>query len=197
MIPAPLEHLIKQLSKLPGLGPRSAQRVALELLQQGEKMAQLQRSLLEVANTVTTCTACGNVGLDDPCHICTDAKRDTSLICVVEGVDDLWAIERSGSFKGLYHVLGGVVSALDGIGPNDVRMPELVRRVQAGGVSEVILALGASVDGQTTCHLISQRLRDTGVSVSMLAKGIPVGADVDYLDDGTLTLALEGRRKFG
>lgn len=197
MIPAPLEHLIKQLSKLPGLGPRSAQRVALELLQQGEKMTQLQRSLLEVANTVTPCGTCGNVGLDDPCHICTDVKRDGSLICVVEGVDDLWAIERSGSFKGHYHVLGGVVSALDGIGPNDVRMPELVRRVQAGGVSEVILALGASVDGQTTCHLISQRLRDTGVSVSMLAKGIPVGADVDYLDDGTLTLALEGRRKFG
>jgi recombination protein RecR len=197
MIPEPLEHLIRQLSRLPGLGPRSAQRVAVHLLTQGDVLPQLQRAMLEVANTVQTCATCGNIGLHSPCHICADESRDRSQICVVEGVDDLWAIERSGAFNGQYHVLGGVVSALDGVGPDDLSMAPLVERAGTEGVQEVILALSASVDGQTTCHLISQRLRSTGVTVSMLAKGIPVGASVDYLDDGTLSLALAGRQRFG
>ena len=202
MIPEPLEQLMKKLSKLPGLGPRSAQRAALHLLTTGGAMEALQRSLAEVAHTVQTCSTCGNVGLEDPCHVCTSQTRDTGTICVVEQVDDLWALERSGSYKGMYHVLGGVVSALDGVGPDDLAIPQLVRRVQQAAddgkpVQEIILALGASVDGQTTCHLISQRLKATGVQVSVLAKGIPVGASVDYLDDGTLSLALEGRKSFG
>jgi recombination protein RecR len=197
MIPEPLEHLIRQLARLPGLGPRSAQRVAVHLLTQEETLPQLQRAMLEVANTVQTCETCGNIGLENPCHVCTDEARDRSQICVVEGVDDVWAIERSGAFNGQYHVLGGVVSALDGVGPDDLNMAGLLERAGAQEVQEIILALSASVDGQTTCHLVSQRLRPTGVAVSMLAKGIPMGASVDYLDDGTLSLALEGRQRFG
>ncbi len=197
MIPAPLETLIKHLSKLPGFGPRSAQRAALHMLTHTNTMTTLQRSLIEVANTIQTCDTCGNIGLETPCHICQDSSRDNKTICVVEGVDDLWALERSASYRGQYHVLGGVVSALDGIGPNDISLPQLVKRIQTHNITEVILALGASVDGQTTCHLISERLKNSGVILSILAKGIPVGAEVDYLDDGTLALALEGRRKFG
>ncbi|MDD9912581.1 MAG: recombination mediator RecR [Alphaproteobacteria bacterium] len=199
MVPAPLEQLIKQLSRLPGLGPRSAQRAALHLLTTQEALPQLQRIMLEVSNTVVTCSTCGNVSLEDPCHICTDEERDGRIICVVEQVDDLWAIERSGSYKGLYHVLGGVVNALDGIGPDDLNIRQLVERVENPDtqIEEVIFALGASVDGQTTCHLLSQRLEPTGVTITGLAKGIPVGASVDYLDDGTLAVALEGRKVFG
>lgn len=198
MIPQPLENLIKQLSKLPGLGPRSAQRVALDLVSNGEQLYNLQQSLIEVAGQVTNCESCGNIGLASPCHICTDTSRDNQTICVVEGVDDLWALERSGSFKGFYHVLGGVVSALDGVGPDDLRIPALVQRVKEGDIQEVILALGASVDGQTTAHLLARRIKglNKNVEVTMLAKGIPVGAEVDYLDDGTLALALEGRKQF-
>lgn len=198
MIPAPLAHLIRHLSKLPGLGPRSAQRAALHLLTHPESLSTLQRSLIEVSNTITTCEACGNIGLASPCHVCTDEKRDISTICVVENIDDLWAIERAKTYKGLYHVLGGVVSALDGIGPEDLNFAGLQKRAEDESVQEVILALGASIDGQTTSHLIAQRLKaHRHINVTMLAKGIPVGAEVDYLDDGTLTLALEGRRKFG
>ncbi|MFZ2620812.1 MAG: recombination mediator RecR [Alphaproteobacteria bacterium] len=199
MIPKPLETLIKNLSRLPGLGPRSAQKAALHLLMKQGTMPDLQRALLEVANTVQTCHVCGNIGLATPCHICTDQTRNHSQICVVEGVDDLWAMERSGSYKGQYHVLGGVVNALDGVGPDDVNIPKLIQRVteSEGAVTELVLALSASVDGQTTGHLIARRLAATGVAINTLARGIPVGASVDYMDDGTLSLAFEGRRKFG
>ncbi len=197
MIPQPLQNLIKHLSKLPGFGPRSAQRAALHLIQSGESMATLQRTLLEVANTVQTCTQCGNIGLTEICHICTDVKRSPSQICVVEGVDDLWAIERSGIFKGHYHVLGGVINAMAGVGPDDITLGQLIHRVETTQPEEIILALGASVDGQTTAHLISTRLAHTGVTISQPARGLPIGAEVDYMDDGTLSIAFQGRRKFG
>lgn len=197
MIPAPLQNLIKHLSKMPGFGPRSAQRAALHLITQPDAMSSLQRTLLEVANTVQTCSECGNIGLSEQCHICTDAKRTPDQICVVEGVDDLWAIERSGIFKGQYHVLGGVVNAMNGVGPDDIALPKLVERVERLQPSEVILALGASVDGQTTAHLISTRLAHTGVKISQPARGLPIGAEVDYMDDGTLSVAFQGRQRFG
>ncbi|MBI1363253.1 MAG: recombination protein RecR [Proteobacteria bacterium] len=193
MIPAPLEHLMKQLSRLPGLGPRSARRAALHLMVSPSAMGNLAHAMEEVARQVTTCTTCGNVDLTDPCNICTDAKRDGSLLCVVEGVSDLWAMERSGAFNGRYHVLGGLLSALEGVGPDDLRLGQLLARVEGGVVSEVILALSASVEGQTTGHFIAEKLKPHGVKVSMLAKGMPMGADVDYMDEGTLNLALTGR----
>lgn len=197
MIPQPLQNLMKHLSKLPGLGPRSAQRAALHLIQSGESMATLQRTLLEVANTVQTCTACGNIGLTEVCHICTDTKRSPTQICVVEGVDDLWAIERAGIFKGHYHVLGGVINAMAGVGPDDIALAALINRVEQMRPDEIILALGASVDGQTTAHLISTRLAHTGVTISQPARGLPIGAEVDYMDDGTLSVAFSARQKFG
>lgn len=197
MIPAPLERLIKTMSRLPGLGPRSASRAALHLLQKGEQIHTLQQALADVAAQIKTCQKCGNIGLEDICHICTDVKREPT-ICVVEGVDDLWALERSAAFNGKYHVLGGVVSALDGITPEDLNMASLMRRVEEEKITEVILALGASVDGQTTSHLISRQLKalPNAPKISALAKGIPMGAQVDYLDDGTLALALSGRQSF-
>lgn len=195
MVPAPLELLIRQLARLPGLGPRSAQRVALQLVTNPQKMADLQASLADIAAQVTTCTVCGNVGLTSPCHICTDEARDTSVICVVEQVDDLWALEKSRAFSGLYHVLGGVVNALDGIGPEDLNLKSLRQRIETHPPQEVVLALSASMDGQTTAHLIAQQLAPTGITVTSLARGVPVGASVDYLDDGTLTLAFNGRQK--
>lgn len=204
MIPQPLQNLIKHLSKLPGFGPRSAQRAALHLIQNTESMATLQRTLLEVANTVQTCTQCGNIGLTEQCHICTDVKRSSNQLCVVEGVDDLWAIERAGIFKGHYHVLGGVINAMAGIGPEDITLPKLVQRVEENPPEEIILALGASVDGQTTAHLISTRLAhiqgkgpENSITISQPARGLPIGAEVDYMDDGTLSIAFQGRRKFG
>lgn len=200
MIPEPLTLLIRQLAKLPGLGPRSAQRLALHLLSSKQAMGDLQSILTHVAGQVQTCSVCGNIGLTDPCHICTDTAREQRLLCVVEGVDDLWALERGGAFRGQYHVLGGVVSVVNGVSPNDIRLQPLVERVMeknaAGGFDEVILALGASIDGQTTAHLVAQRLAPSGVTLTTLARGMPVGAEVDYLDDGTLSIALNGRRRF-
>jgi recombination protein RecR len=193
MIPAPLENLIKQLARLPGLGPRSARRAALHLMVSNTAMANLSHALDEVARHVTTCATCGNIDLTDPCHICADPKRDRTTICVVEGVADLWAMERSGAFGGTYHVLGGLLSALEGVGPDDLRLGHLLERAGQNGVTEVILALSASVEGQTTGHFIAEKLKSTGVKVTMLAKGMPMGADVDYMDEGTLHLALTGR----
>lgn len=201
LIPLPLERLLRQLGKLPGLGPRSAQRVALALLQQPTQLGDLQRNLADVAAQLGICGCCGNLafsggpqGGEAPvCEICADPLRNNGVICVVEGIADVWALERSGVFNGRYHVLGGVVSALNGVGPDDVHLPQLVKRVREEGVSEVILALGASVDGQTTGQIIMDRVAATGVAVSTLAKGMPVGAAVDYLDEGTLSLALAGR----
>ena len=201
LIPLPLERLLRQLGKLPGLGPRSAQRVALSLLQQPMLLADLQRNLTDVASQLSLCNCCGNLafgampGGASLCEICRDPVRNTGTICVVEGIADIWALERSGVFAGRYHVLGGVVSALNGVGPEDVNIPQLVKRVRDEQANEVILALGASVDGQTTGQIIIDRLAVFGVAVSTLAKGMPVGAAVDYLDEGTLSLALAGRQR--
>jgi recombination protein RecR len=198
MIPDPLNQLVKHLSKLPGLGPRSAQKAALHMLTSGDSLQQLQLIMKEVGEKVVTCSNCGNIGLDNPCHICTNETRDENILCIVEEVDDLWALERSGAFKGYYHVLGGIVSAIDGIGLEELLFNQLVKRLEKEKFSEVILALGASVDGQTTSHLISREIKSLypNITISTLAKGMPMGANVDYMDEGTLSLALQGRQSF-
>ncbi len=194
---AEIERLIGLLGKLPGLGPRSARRAALKLLQNPEaRMLPLAHALAEAARAVTSCRLCGNLDSCDPCSLCTDPRRDRTLICVVEGVGDLWALERSGVFRGLYHVLGGTLSALDGIGPDDLNLAPLIERIERGGVAEIILALGATVDGATTAHWLTERLRPLGVAVSRVAHGVPVGGAIDLLDDGTLATALNARRPF-
>ena len=190
-----LEELIQLLAKLPGLGPRSARRVALHLLKQRETLMQrLAAALANAAREVRQCSICGNLDDADPCWICADAERDGRLICVVEAVDDLWALERSGLFKGRYHVLGGTLSALDGFGPEELGIDRLLRRIQKGGVSEVILATSATVDGQTTAHYIAERLGPGSPVVTRLAHGVPIGGELNYLDDGTLGAALKARR---
>lgn len=194
MIPAPLEDLIKTLGKIPGLGRRSAQRAALHLLTHKEHLYKLQHQLETVLTETKTCKICNNLAMEDPCHICTDTKRDDTLLCIVEEVADLWAIERSGAFGGRYHVLGGLLNALEGIGPEDIGIPHLVNRVQNHGYSEIILALSAGIDGQTTAHLVAQKLQPLGVNVTTLGKGLPMGAEIDYMDEGTLSFALNSRR---
>ncbi len=195
---SPLDQLINLLAKLPGLGPRSARRTALHLLKKREALMQpLADALTQAAAQVMNCTACGNLGSYDPCEICRDQKRDRSLICVVEDVADLWALERSHAFRGLYHVLGGTLSALDGIRPADLRIDSLLTRIKEEEVKEVILALNATVEGQTTAHYVAEKLAEAGVLVSRLAHGLPVGGELDYLDDGTLMAALQARRKTG
>lgn len=189
----PFDQLVRELSSLPGFGKRSAQRAALSLLKNRSKINKLIHNLKEVDDKVEECQTCGNLSLSNPCHLCTSKDRNQSVICVVEGVDDLWAMERSEFFDGVYHVLGGVVSAIDGIGPDDLRFKELLQRIENSNISEVILALGASVDGSTTGHLLARRLKEKGVKVTTLARGMPMGSEVDYLDAGTLTLALNGR----
>jgi recombination protein RecR len=190
-----IERLVQYLARLPGLGPRSARRAALHLMKKREALFEpLAQAMAEAAAAVRTCSVCGNLDTRDPCGVCADPKRDRSAICVVEEVGDLWALERTGAFRGLYHVLGGTLSALDGVGPDDLSIAPLVRRVSEGGVTEVILALNATVDGQTTAHYVADRLAGTGVAVSRLAHGVPVGGELDYLDDGTLTAALKARR---
>ncbi len=214
-----LDRLIQLLARLPGLGPRSARRAALKMIQKPETlMLPLATALEQAAENIRACTTCGNLDTGDTCAICRDPARDGTLICVVEDVGDLWALERSGAFKGLYHVLGGTLSALDGRGPEQLNVAALVERVQAnaegdtagasaetgegrpdaasgsGRPREVILALSATVDGQTTAHYIAERLAGLGVTVSRLAHGVPVGGELDYLDDGTLSAALKARR---
>lgn len=190
-----IERLVQYLARLPGLGPRSARRAALHLMKKREALFEpLARAMAEAAAAVRTCAVCGNLDTRDPCGVCADPRRDRAAICVVEEVGDLWALERTGAFRGLYHVLGGTLSALDGVGPDDLAIAALVRRVSEGGVAEVILALNATVDGQTTAHYVADRLAGTGVAVSRLAHGVPVGGELDYLDDGTLTAALKARR---
>jgi recombination protein RecR len=194
-----IERLIALLSKLPGLGPRSGRRAALALLKKRDTLlAPLAAALADAQEKVRTCSTCGSLDVTDPCAICSDATRDGRLICVVEEVGSVWAMERGGSFKGRYHVLGGLLSALDGIGPESLRIGELVSRVGDGPngrqVSEVILALPATVDGQTTAHYLADRLAPTSVPVTMLARGVPVGGDLDWLDDGTIAQALRARR---
>ena len=190
-----IETLIKLLARLPGLGPRSARRAALHLIKRRESLMEpLATALQSAAASIRTCSTCGNIDTADPCAICRDERRDAGIICVVEEVADLWAMERAAAFKGRYHVLGGTLSALDGIGPEDLNAASLVRRVEAGGVREVILATNATVDGQTTAHYITDRLAGSGVEISRLAHGVPVGGELDFLDDGTLAAALKARR---
>ncbi len=190
-----IEQLIGLLAKLPGLGPRSARRAVLYLLKRRESvMTPLARLLETTAEAVKTCSTCGALDSTDPCAVCADPRRDATQICAVEEVGDLWALERSGTFKGTYHVIGGVLSALEGVGPEDLNIARLVARAGDMPGGEVILALSATVDGQTTAHYIGERLAGTGVTVTRLAHGVPVGGELDYLDDGTLSAALRARR---
>jgi recombination protein RecR len=190
-----VERLIQLLGRLPGLGPRSARRVALHLLKKREALMQpLSAALADAATAIRPCSTCGNLDTVDPCSICADPKRDPSLICVVEDVGDLWAMERGRIFAGRYHVLGGTLSALDGVGPDELNVAGLLRRVAGGAVREVIVATNATVDGQTTAHYLAERLADAKVQLTRLAHGVPVGGELDWLDDGTLATALKARR---
>lgn len=190
-----VERLISLLAKLPGMGPRSARRATLKLLGEPEtRMLPLAAALSDAARAVRPCRLCGNLDSRDPCTICTDPTRDQGVVCVVEGVSELWALERAGIYRGLYHVIGGTLSALANVGPEDLNVAPLLARIEAGGVTEVILALGATVDGMATAHWLADRLRATGVSVTGLAHGVPIGGALDVLDEGTLAAALRARR---
>lgn len=196
MVGPEIERLMQLLSRLPGLGPRSARRVALHLVEKRETLLlPLAKALNAVGDSVKTCSVCGNFDSVDPCSICTDPRRDQSILCVVEGVGSLWAMERAGVFSGRYHVLGGLLSALDGIGPDDLGLGRLRARLD-GSVREVVVATPATVEGQTTAHYIADFLADCGITVSGLAHGVPVGGELDYLDDGTIGAALRARRSF-
>jgi recombination protein RecR len=191
----PVEHLIALLARLPGFGRRSARRAVLKMLMEPEqRMLPLAEALRAAAAAVRPCSVCGNLDAEDPCRICADPERERGVICVVEGVADLWALERAHAHGGLYHVLGGTLSALAGVGPEALRVAPLLARVEAGGVREVILALPATVEGASTAHYLLDRLRPTGVQVTRLAQGVPIGGALDVLDDGTLAAALRARR---
>lgn len=191
----PLDNLMRALAGLPGLGPRSARRVALHLLTNRQKtMEPLMRALAQAADNIVTCEQCGNLDSATPCRLCRDSGRARRTLCVVAGVADLWAIERTGAFKGVYHILGGVLSALDGVGPGQLRMESLLRRAQQENFEEIIIALSATVDGQATAHYITDRLAGLGdLRITRLAHGVPVGGELDYLDDGTIMTALKSR----
>jgi recombination protein RecR len=192
-----IEHLIQLLARLPGLGPRSARRAALHLIQKKDQLlVPLTRALEAAEEHVVVCSTCGNIDTVDPCSICSDPRRDVTTLVVVEDVSDLWALERAGALNARYHVLGGTLSALDGVGPEDLTIDRLVQRVSAGEVKEVILAVNATVDGQTTAHFITDQLAPTGVTISRLALGVPVGGELDYLDEGTLSAAIRSRTPF-
>jgi len=189
-----IENLIRTISRLPGLGSRSARRIALFLVKnRNSQIETLVSALKEVQEKVKICPVCGNYDTLDPCSICSDNRRDEKTICIVQDVADLWAMERTSAFKGKYHVLGGVLSALDGIGPEDLGLDKLLQRVQSNNIEEIVLALPATVDGQTTSHYIAEIMRETGAKVSSLAHGVPVGGELDYLDDGTIQTALKAR----
>ena len=192
-----IERLIQLLAKVPGLGPRSARRAALHLIKKKEQLlAPLASAMGEAVEKVRVCSNCGNVDAADPCMICTDPRRDQSTIIVVEDVSDLWAMERATGLNALYHVLGGTLSPLDGIGPDQLTIRQLVDRIAAGEVKEVILAVNATVEGQTTAHYLTDQLAEFGVRVTRLAHGVPVGGELDYLDEGTLAAALKSRTVF-
>ena len=185
------------LARLPGLGPRSARRAALHLIaKRGQLMAPLAQAMGEVAATARECVICGNISTAEICDICADETRRNGQICVVEEVSDLWAMERAGVFQGRYHVLGGTLSALDAVGPDDLGIPRLLKRIAEESVTEVILALNATVDGQTTAHYIAEELEQKGVEITSLAQGVPIGGELDYLDDGTISAALKARKRF-
>ena len=195
--PRDIEQLIELMARLPGLGPRSARRAVLVLLKKrAAMMVPLAQAMAEVAITARDCTICGNIGSAEVCDICADPRRATGELCVVEDLSDLWAMERGGAFKGRYHVLGGTLSALDAVSPETLRIPALVARIASEGITEVILALAATVDGQTTAHYIAEVLGPTGVALTSLAQGVPIGGELDYLDDGTIGAALRARRRF-
>lgn len=191
-----IEDLIGLLARLPGLGPRSARRAVLHLLaRRGAQMMPLAEALGGVASRARDCPTCGNVTLETNCTICADPRRATGELCVIEDVGDLWAMERGQAFRGRYHVLGGLLSALDAVGPDELGIPRLVTRVRDEGITEVILALNATVEGQTTAHYIADALAPTGVRVTGLAQGVPIGGELDYLDDGTIQAALSARKQ--
>jgi recombination protein RecR len=190
-----IERLVQLLARLPGLGPRSARRAVLFLLKKKDALlVPLTTALEEAGRKIQTCRVCGNLDSAEICSVCTDPRRDAGLICVVEDVADLWALERAGVFRGRYHVLGGTLSALDGRGPDQLNLSGLVERVKAGGVREVVLGLNATVEGQTTAHYVTDLIAGAGVSVTRLAHGVPVGGELDYLDEGTLAAAFAARR---
>lgn len=191
-----IEKLIQLLARIPGLGPRSARRAALHLIKKKEQLlGPLAESMAEARERVQLCTICGNVDTINPCTICVDERRDPGTIIVVEDVADLWALERAGAMNSRYHVLGGTLSPLDGIGPDDLNIKSLVERVAAGGIKELVIAVNATVEGQTTAHYITDRLDGLDVAITRLAHGVPVGGELDYLDEGTLTAALRARTK--
>ena len=190
-----IDTLISLLAKLPGLGPRSARRVALYLLQRRDMMlVPLAEAMLATARDVKPCSECGNLDASDPCAICRDPGRNRQSLCVVEQVAHLWAIQRSGVHRGLYHVLGGALSALDGVGPDDLAIAHLVNRVSGSDIKEVILALNVTLEGQATAHYLAERLRPFGIALSRLAQGVPIGGELDYLDDGTINAAFMARK---
>ena len=192
-----IERLIQLLARLPGLGPRSARRSALHLIKKRETLLlPLASALDEAGAAIEVCGTCANIDTRNPCSICTDPRRDRSLVCVVEDVSDLWALERANALSGLYHVLGGTLSPLEGVGPADLNMETLVTRASQDGVGEVLLALNATVEGQTTAHYIMDQLQSLDVKVSRLAHGVPVGGELDYLDEGTLSAAIRARTPF-
>ena len=192
-----IDNLISLLSRLPGIGPRSARRMALNLLKQPESlMKPLAESLITTANSIMNCNICGNLDTEEICSICVDERRDISIIIVVEEIADLWALERAAIHKGKYHVLGGTLSAIDGVGPDDLGINSLIQRANDPEVEEIILALNATIDGQTTAYFITDQLKDCNVKVSRLAHGVPVGGELDYMDDGTLQTALQSRQPF-
>lgn len=189
-----IERLIQLLARLPGLGPRSARRAALHLIKKKDQLLQpLSVAMAEAAASIRPCSTCGNVDTRDPCAICSDPRRDPKVVVVVEDVADLWALERAGAINATYHVLGGTLSPLDGVGPDDLNIANLLERVEAGQISEVLLAVNATVEGQTTAHYVTDRLADYAVTISRLAHGVPVGGELDYLDEGTLTQAIRSR----
>ncbi|RMF03533.1 MAG: recombination protein RecR [Alphaproteobacteria bacterium] len=190
-----IEQLIQLLARLPGLGPRSARRAALHLIKRRDQlMVPLAAAMRTAADSIVICSTCGNIDTRDPCSICADPQRDPSMICVVEEVGDLWALERAGVIKARFHVLGGTLSPLDGVGPEDLNIASLMTRLASGEVKEVLLALNATVEGQSTAHYVMDQLAGTGVSVSRLAHGVPVGGELDYLDEGTLAAAVKARK---
>ncbi len=192
-----IERLIQLLAKVPGLGPRSARRAALHLIKKKEQlMAPLAAAMGEAVEKVRICSTCGNVDTVDPCTVCTDPRRDAATVIVVEEVADLWALERAGAMNALYHVLGGTLSPLDGIGPDQLNIRQLVQRVSEGAIKEVIIAVNATVEGQTTAHYLTDQLAGFDVKVTRLAHGVPVGGELDYLDEGTLAAALKSRTAF-
>lgn len=196
MAAAEIDRLIRLFGRLPGLGPRSARRAVLSMIKRPESvMTPLRQALDECLAAVATCELCGNIDSVSPCSICADTSRDRSVICVVQEVEDLWAMDKSGRYRGLYHVLGGTLSALEGRTPDELRIGALISRIEAAPVEEIVLALGATVDGQTTAHYLAERLVGLGCQVSRLGQGLPVGGELNYLDDGTLEAAWQARQR--